>query len=111
MQEVEFERVLSVLHGWLGQSVSIGVEVTVQPLQVAHMRGGLAAAHDIAAPYDEAEFEFTVGADAGFGLRRDYFHGAALFAASGRLIVSLLDDFEDPEERVGAIVHIVGPPL
>jgi hypothetical protein len=111
MLDVDFDRVLSILHGWLGESVNLGVEVTVQPLTVARMEGVLGAAHDIAAPYDFDEFEFTVGAAAGFALRRDYFAGANLFSDTARLLVSICDDVDDAEPRVTAIAHVVGPPV
>jgi hypothetical protein len=111
MLDVDFDRVLSTLHGWLGEEVSFGVEVTAQPLEVAHLKGALSAAQDVADPYDHNEFEFRVSANAGFAIRRDYFHGANLFPDAGRLLVSLYDDFEDRDERATVIVHIVGPPL
>lgn len=47
MLDLDFDQVLSVLHGWLDQTVSVGVSVTVQPLQVAQIRGRSGVGSDI----------------------------------------------------------------
>jgi hypothetical protein len=68
MLGLNFDQVLSVLHGWLDETVSVGVSVTPQPLQVAQIRGRLQAGSDMHDPYDEAEWEFTVGDSGSFAI-------------------------------------------
>jgi hypothetical protein len=109
MLELDFDQVLGVLHGWLGEMVRVGVSVTAQPLQVVHVRGHLAAGSDMHDPYDEAEWEFTVGDDGGFAIHRDYFAGANLFPDSGHLIALMREDPEETGSAMPIEVHVGGP--
>jgi hypothetical protein len=109
MLDVDFDRVLSILHGWLGHEVRVGVSATARAVQVASIRGRLGAAADMQGPYDDDEWEFTVGGHGGFGMHRDYFAGADVFPDSGHLIVLLLNDPECPEDRAIMEIHIGGP--
>ena len=109
MLGLNFDQVLSVLHGWLDETVSVPVSVTPQPFQVAQIRGRLQAGSDMHDPYDEAEWEFTVGDSGSFAIRRVYFAGANLFPDSGHLIALMHDD-PDPVDSTAVIeVHIGGP--
>lgn len=109
MLDLDFDQVLSVLHGWLDETVSVGVSVTAQPLQVAQVRGRLGAGRDMHDPYDQAEWEFTVGDSGSFAIRRDYFAGANLFPDSGHLIALMADDSDDTSAPAAIEVHVGGP--
>lgn len=109
MLDLDFDQVLSVLHGWLDETVRVGVSVTAQPVQVAQVRGRLGAGSDMDDPYDAAEWEFTVGDGGSFAIRRDYFAGANLFPDSGHLIALMLDDLEETGSATPIEVHIGGP--
>jgi hypothetical protein len=109
MLDLDFDQVLAVLHGWLGEPVRVGVSVTVQPLQVAHMDGPLAAGPELRVPLDDADWEFSVGTSGGFAIRRDYFAGANFFPDSGRLITLMVDDCEAADASPTIEVHVVGP--
>lgn len=109
MLDLNFDQVLSVLHAWLDETVSIGVSVTPQPLQVAQIRGRLRAGSDMHNPYDEAEWEFTVGDSGSFAIRRDYFAGANFFPDSGHLIALMHDDPDQADSTVVIEVHVGGP--
>lgn len=75
MEDVDFDRVLAILLSWIGRPVAVGVEVGDLPLQIARMRGVLAAAPSITDPYG-SEYEFRVNEqpDSGFELHRDLLH-------------------------------------
>lgn len=109
MIDLDFDQVLSVLQRWLGDAVNVGVSVTARPVQVASLRGLLGATRDVLDPYDEEEWEFTVGEHGTIGLHRDCFSGANLFPESGRLIVLMVDDDEQPAAAAVTEVHVVGP--
>lgn len=109
MLDLDFDEVLSVLHGWLDETVSVGVSVTAQPLQVAEIRGRLSAGSDIHDPYNEAEWEFTVGDSGSLAIRRDYFAGVNLFPDSGHLIALMLDDPDEMGAPAVIEVHVGGP--
>lgn len=79
MLELDFDQVMGVQHGWLGEMVRVGGSVTAQ-----HLRGHLGAGSDMHDPEDEAESGFAVGDDGGFAIHRDYFAGANLFPDSER---------------------------
>ncbi|HWT92166.1 MAG TPA: hypothetical protein VN238_04160 [Solirubrobacteraceae bacterium] len=114
MTPVDFDTVLAILHGWLGEPVEVVVEVTVRPYAVARMSGLLAPAPGIATPEDDDQFEFRVEPGSGFALRRDHFHDADLFPAVGRLLVALVDDAAEIGERgehVSARLELIGPPV
>ena len=108
MLDLDFDHVLGVLQGWLGEEVRVGVSVTVQPLEVARMNGVLGVGSDMQNPYDADEWEFSVGESSAFALRRDYFTGANLFPDSGHLIALMQNDFEQPAAPT-VEVHVGGP--
>lgn len=115
MTPADFDTVLAVLHGWLGERVALEVEVGVARYVVTRAAGVLRGADGIAEPDDDAEFAFALaGPDARFALRRDHFHTADLFPHAGRLLVALLEDPAQAgliDERVAAVLHLTGPPL
>lgn len=114
MTPVDFDTVLAILHGWLGEPVEVVVEVTVRPYAVARMSGVLASAPEIATPDDHEQFEFLVAPGSGFALRRDHFHAADLFPAAGRMLVALVDDAAEIGglgEHVSARIELIGPPV
>lgn len=111
MLPVGFDDVLAILHGWLGERVGVGVDVTVRPLTLVQVRGVLGAGDDIADPQDEDEFTFRVGEEGALALRRDHFHDADLFPSAGQLRIALLENPEARHDHVTAVVEIVGPPF
>jgi hypothetical protein len=106
LDDVDFHGCLSILQGWIGQRVAVGIDVTEQPLQVAGMRGVLAAAADIATPFDLDEYEFRVGEDATFAIHRSYFARADLLRDT-TLIIQITDKPADEDPRAMTLVHVV----
>lgn len=106
IKDIDFHGCLSLLHGWTGSPVAVGVEVTEQPLQVAGLRGVLTPAADIATPYDHDEYEFRVGDSAKFAIHRAYFAGADLLHDT-TLIIQLTDKPVAEDDHVMTLVHVV----
>ena len=77
MSSVDFNRVLSMLQGWLGHRISVHIENPYSdgiPLSVV---GDLSADNGMAEPFDENEFDFAVGEAGGFTINRLKFIGAS----------------------------------
>lgn len=110
MLDLDFDQVLAVLQGWMGKPIVVGIDATHEPLSIATLRGVLGASHEIIAPYDEDEWEFTIGDYGRFAIQRAYFGGANYFPDGGRLIAGVLNDSDAPDDPPSLWIHVVGPP-
>jgi hypothetical protein len=110
---VDFDTVLNVLQGWLGETVEVTVEVG-DLFPVARMRGVLAGADGIAVPEHDGDFAFAVGGEASLVLRRELVPESRVWPYSGRLAIELIHEAATADslsENVAATLVLSGPAL
>jgi hypothetical protein len=110
MLDVNFDRLLSVLHGWLGEEINVGVEVTAQPLEVARMKGASGRRRTSPTRTTMSSSSSWVGAPGSQSIGTTS-RGRTSFLTLTGLIVSLYDDPRESEPLVAVVVHVVGRPL
>lgn len=103
--EVNFDRVLSILHGWLGRELLLSLEASHPPQHLVTIRGALAADLAIAEPVAREDFGFTMGTGT-FSIRRDCFAGACYYPDADHLTISI-DDRTLPADLAAFTLHIL----
>jgi protoporphyrinogen oxidase len=84
--EVDFDRVLSTMQGWLCQELMLSIESSSSSFETLTIHGALIAAPDITEPLDFDEFGFLI-ADCPFSLHRGTFIGASHYPDAEHLEV------------------------
>lgn len=78
MSSADFDLVLSMLQGWLGQRVSVHIENPYSGGVLLSVVGDLDADNGMTEPFDEEEFDFAVGNTGSFTINRLKFVGASV---------------------------------
>lgn len=92
--DTPYEEVLATLHGWLGQTLEVGVATAGdRPVMIGHMAGQLRAGVERSADgTDGAVFFHFEDGKTGFVLSRETFSGAGWHADDLSLLVVRLGD-------------------
>jgi len=88
--DLDFDQVLSILQGWLGEDVLLTIESPAASSPVAVMRGPLAAAPDILDTAYSGRFGFTVG-DGAFSIHPRQFAEACYYSDADHLEMTVAD--------------------